>query len=401
MNGLRTRISMVVVATMLMIAVAGIAGVAPVSAQFGNGDVVVVVNGSLNLRQDPGLTGTILQTLPQGTPLTVTGDAQTVDAIEWYPVITAGAVAGFVAGQYIELQGDGEFAVGDHIMVANGPLNLRSAPGTGSSILKKLPTGAMGTVLAGPTVANSMDWYQIQAGSDAGWVAGDYLDLATSPVGEFEAGDEIYVADGPLNLRSEAGTSGTILKTLPTGTTGTVLAGPTVANGRDWYQIEAGSDVGWVAGDYLALDSGSPTGDFDINSYVFVNVPKLNLRASASADAAVLVTMTQGTMGKVIGGPTASGSYVWYQLDVNGTQGWAVGEYLVGGIVVGETAVVADGPINLRVSASSSSQSLGPIPQGATVTITSGPTAGGSYSWFGATHNGQNGYVAGQFLSGS
>jgi len=69
--------------------------------------------------------------------------------------------------------------------------------------------------------------------------------------------------------------------------------------------------------------------------------------------------------------------------------------------VIGGSAVVADGPINLRVSPSASSQSLGPIPTDATVTITSGPTAGGSYIWFGATYDGQDGYVAGQFLTGS
>ncbi len=401
MKHLRARVSMVAVAALLLMGMAGFVGVRPASAAFVNGDQVVVFDGALNLRQAPGLSGLILQVLPDGAPLTVTGGPQTVDAIEWYPVVTAAAVNGFVSGAFImAAPATGDFTAGDHIVVADGPLNLRNAAGTSATILKTLPTGATGTVLAGPTVANGMDWYQVQVGADAGWVAGDFLaDNGGSPAGEFTAGDHVFVADGPLNLRNAAGTSATILKTLATGATGTVLAGPTSANGMDWYQVQFGADAGWVAGDFLDLDNGGPTGDFPAGSYVFVNVAKLNLRSTASTGGAVLQTMTDGAVAQVISGPTTSGGYDWYQLSVNGQQGWAVGEYLVGGVTVGQNAIVADGPVNLRQSASSSSTALAAVPEGATVSVTSGPTAGRSYVWFGVTYNGQNGFIAGRFLA--
>ncbi len=399
MNSLRVRLSLVLTVTMIMLGVAGFAASNPVSAAFNNGDTVVVVNGSLNLRQTAGLSGVIVQLLPQGTVLTITGAAQTADALEWYPVITAGAVSGFVAGQYLQSStGSGEFAVGDAIVVASGPLNLRAEAGTSAAVLTKLAKGTTGTVLAGPTSANNLSWYQIQAGTSTGWVAGDYLDPAGASAGKFSVGDHIFVASGPLNLRNAAGTSGTILTTLAIGVTGTVLAGPTAANGMDWYQIQTPAASGWAAGDFLSLNTGGSPGTFAINSYVYVNVAKLNLRATASDNAQVLTTMSRGVFGKVIDGPTSAGGYDWYRLDVNGTQGWAVGEFLAGGISIGQNATVVDGPVNLRVSASANSQSLGPIPQGAAVAITSGPTTGGSYTWFGATYNGQNGFVAGQFL---
>ncbi|MGD9711701.1 MAG: SH3 domain-containing protein [Thermomicrobiales bacterium] len=402
MTGLRLRSRLAFAAALLLAGVASMAEVSPVAAAFVNGDEVVVFDGALNLRQTAGTTGLILQVLPDGTPLTVTGDAQMADAMEWYPVVTEGAVNGFVAGQFIMLaSGSGEFTAGDDVIVDDGPLNLRNAPGTASTILNTLPTGTTAIVLAGPTAANGMDWYQIQSGLDIGWVAGDFLALddGGGAIGEFTAGDEIYVADGPLNLRNAAGSTATILKTLPTGTTGTVLAGPTTDTGYDWYQIQAGLDVGWVAGDFLDLDNGGPTGDFSAGSYVFVNVAKLNLRSLASTEGAVLQTMTDGTVALVISGPTSADGYEWYQISVDGEDGWAVGEYLVGGVTVGDNAIVADGPINLRLSADVTSAALAAVPEGATVSVTSGPTVGASYVWFGVTYDGQNGYIAGRFLA--
>jgi uncharacterized protein YgiM (DUF1202 family) len=403
MMRLRARLGAFALAALLALGAAGFIGVAPAVAAFVNGDEVVVFDGALNLRQAPGLSGLIIQVLPDGTPLTVTGGPQMADAMEWYPVVTASAVAGFVVGQYIQLAAPtGDFQAGDDVYVADGPLNLRSAAGTGASILATLPTNTTAEILAGPTASGGLDWYQVAPqGFPNGWVAGDFLALSTDPGGDFSAGDDIYVADGPLNLRSAAGTGSSIVTTLPTGTTGEVLAGPTAANGFDWYQIQVtGGQQGWAAGDFLALDDNGPTpsGDFEAGSFVFVNVAKLNLRSTASVDAAVLQTMTDGTVATVVSGPTSADGYEWYRISVGGTEGYAVGQYLVGGFKLNENAVVVDGPLNLRQSASTGSPSLAALQTGATVLVTSGPTAAGGLVWFGVDSNGTDGFVAGRYL---
>ncbi len=375
-------------------------------AAFDDGDSVIVVDGALNLRQNPGMGGLILQVLPNGTPLTVTGPSQLVDAITWVPVTTEALTAGWVAGQFIMAAPvAGGFVAGDVVEVVSGPLNLRSAAGTHAAILQTLATGTTATVLAGPTAANGYDWYQLQlTGGTTGWAAGSFLEIAdVVPIGgDFSAGDDIYVSDGPVNLRNAAGTGATVLAVLPTGTTGSVLAGPTSANGYDWYQIQVtGGQAGWVADAFIALDDNGPViapGQFPISSYVFVNVPSLNQRSIASTDGAVLQTLSEGSVAQILSAPVSANGYTWYQVSAGGTIGYVAGEFLVGGVTVGAQAMVTDGPVNLRIQATTSSASLGALQTGDLVAVTSGPVAGGDYMWFGVTANGQAGFVAGQFL---
>jgi uncharacterized protein YgiM (DUF1202 family) len=457
------------------------------SAAFANGDEVVVFDGALNLRAAPSMNGLILQVLPDGAPLTVTGSLQNVEGIDWYPVVTATAAAGWVSGEFIMLAspGSGDFSVGDDVVVFDGPLNMRNAAGTGATIVDTLPTGATGSITAGPTAANGYDWYQLDlggwvagdflalatsgpppssgdfaigddiyvfdgpvnfrsaaglsgtiqdilpqdttgevvggpttadgydwyqiqiGGGQTGWVAGDFLALATpDPGGDFAIGDDIYVFDGPLNLRSAAGLSGAILEILPQDATGEIVGGPTTADGYDWYQVDTTlGATGWVAGDFLALDNNGPVvppGSFPVDSFVFVNVPKLNLRSIASTDGAVLQTMTDGGIATVKSGPVTADGFTWYELFVgegqNTLTGWAAGEYLTGGIEVGSLAVVADGPLNLRDEATTSSPSLGALQTGDLVDVTSGPIIAGDFIWFGVEVDGTNGFVAGRFL---
>ncbi len=373
-------------------------------AAFVNGDAVVVFDGALNLRQTPGMAGVILSVLPDATPLTVTGDPQTVDAIEWYPVVTAAAVNGFVAGMFImAAPGTGEFSTGDDVVVDDGPLNLRNAAGTAATILQTLPAGATASILAGPTVANGFDWYQVQpTGAPIGWVAGDFLALAPDPGGgDFSVGDDIFVFDGPLNLRNSAGLAGTILQIMPQGTTATVLAGPTAADGFDWYQIElSGGETGWAAGEFLALDDNGPIapGTFAVDSFVFVNVAKLNLRSTASTSGAVLQTLNDGAVATVLGAPVSADGFTWYEVAVGAVEGFVAGEFLTGGFMMDADAIVADGPLNLREEATTNSPSLLALQTGDTVSVVSGPVAGGGFVWFGVEVGTESGFVAGRYL---
>jgi hypothetical protein len=53
-------------------------------------------------------------------------------------------------------------------------------------------------------------------------------------------------------MRSGPGTSAGVIAVLPSGTSCTVLSGPTIANGYHWYRVDCGGyGVGYVAGEYL------------------------------------------------------------------------------------------------------------------------------------------------------
>jgi len=132
-------------------------------------------------------------------------------------------------------------------------------------------------------------------------------------------------------MRSSASTSASIVAVLPSGTTGTVLAGPTVANGYTWWRISTSSGTGWVVATWLAK-TGSGGGTWAPGTSIRVSTPdgsKVNLRASASTSAPIIAVMANGTTGTVVSGPTSANGYSWYQINTTYGTGWAVTTWLV------------------------------------------------------------------------
>jgi hypothetical protein len=71
-----------------------------------------------------------------------------------------------------------KFIIGDRIRVSSGPVNVRSKPSTdrSSKIRGTQATGALGTVIDGPSVASGYTWWKINYNSGAdGWSAENYL----------------------------------------------------------------------------------------------------------------------------------------------------------------------------------------------------------------------------------
>jgi len=412
MNRFSIRAGAIAVAIALVLGVALSAAPLPTVAQdatFLAGDEVVVFDGALNLREAAGLDATVIEVLADGAALTVLDGPREADAMAWYQVNTADETTGWVSGEFITAAAaDDEFSVGDAVGVANGPLNMRDAAGTDATILDTLETGTEATILGGPTAAGGFDWYQIElAGGETGWVAGDFLGLTSDGTGDFAVGDDVETT-ARLNLRGGASLSGAVLETLDVGTTGTILDGPSAADDYDWYQIEVtGGETGWVAGQFLALDDGSsgvPSGgDFPIASFIFVNVPIVNLRDDASITAEVLDQLNEGDMVTVLDGPVAADNYNWYQVAAgeghDTQQGWVAGSLMSGGIALNEEAVVLDGPLNLREEAGAGFEAITALQIGDIVTVLNGPVvADDEFLWFEVESGEETGFVAGRYL---
>ncbi|MEK7187296.1 MAG: Ig-like domain-containing protein [Patescibacteria group bacterium] len=67
-----------------------------------------------------------------------------------------------------------------------------------------------------------------------------------TPPSKFQTGNRVYVSVGPLSVRSTASLSGTVLGTQAVNAVGTVIGGPTVADGFTWWNVDYDSGVdGW------------------------------------------------------------------------------------------------------------------------------------------------------------
>ncbi len=227
-----------------------------------------------------------------------------------------------------------KFVAGDTVR-PSGALNLRTGPGSGYGVIRTMPAGTVCTVVSGPTLANGYSWYKLTTPYGTGWAAGELLQKTSTtpppppPSGGFSAGESVRVTAG-LYLRTGPGTGSTVTTTMPTGTTCTVVSGPTAANGLNWYQLDTPYGRGWAAGEYLARTSTTPppsTIGYTPGTRLKTTT-SLRLRSSASASAGIIATMPAGTICTVVSGPQASGGYTWYQLDTPYGRGWAAGEFL-------------------------------------------------------------------------
>jgi uncharacterized protein YgiM (DUF1202 family) len=68
---------------------------------FDVGQSVSVVDGSLNLRDAPGLSATVVDTMSEGTALTIAGTPEPSDGSIWYPVVTASDAEGWCVGEFL------------------------------------------------------------------------------------------------------------------------------------------------------------------------------------------------------------------------------------------------------------------------------------------------------------
>ncbi len=377
------------------------------NANFAVGDQVVVFDGPINLRTAAGTSAGIVESVPQEALLTILSGPTAANGYAWYQAQTAAGASGWVAADFIEKVDQpnpsptGAFAVGDRAVVTDGPANLRSAAGTGNSVVAVLKTGDTLTITGGPSAAEGYTWYRATTESgSSGWVAGELLGKTG-----WANGDVVTVTTDSLNVRSEAGLNGTVLDTVFQGTSAVITGGPTTADNRDWYRIDVSGVVsGWVAAEYLSLSDAPPvtppSGNFGAGDWIFVTDPPLNLRATPSTSGQILASLTDGDGMLVLGETTMADGYAWNQVENDGVTGYVASEYVAGGFALGEVAVVVDGPINLRASAGTGSGIVQSLAQGAQVSVLNvNPQVIDGVYWFQVTTTDSvTGWVAGRYL---
>ena len=144
----------------------------------------------------------------------------------------------------------------------------------------------------------------------------------------------------PLNMRTGASTTNTIVTTISQGTKLNILR--SVAGGAystpngtrtDWYEVQGNGKQGYVAAYYVTITSGSLPEAGYVNSNV--DGTPLNVRTGSSSSNGIVTRLSQGTkltiLRSVTGGsyPTPNGNRTdWYEIEVNGQRGYAAAYYI-------------------------------------------------------------------------
>jgi uncharacterized protein YgiM (DUF1202 family) len=231
---------------------------------------------------------------------------------------------------------------------------------------------------------------------------------------EVTAGDTATVDVDFLNVRQTPSLSGTIVKTLSYGTQVSVVTGPVIADGYNWYRLKQNDAfIGWsVAGFLLETGGGStpgtPSGQFSFGQPVVVDTDLLNVRSAPSLSASVVTVYAFGRVASISGGPTTADGITWYAVN---NVGWVAGQFLIAGSAAGDNPGNSTGKfkagdkvyvdtdlVNVRSGAGTNFPVTTTARFGETFTVQSGPTVAGGYEWYSVSGL-VGAFIAGDFLS--
>jgi uncharacterized protein YgiM (DUF1202 family) len=157
----------------------------------------VSTTATVNIRSSADLTpSNSIGTAQKGSQATVIGGPVQASGYTWIQVRYDNGQTGWTASSYLIAssgQGTGgttpppaptpapsaAFTAGDRL-ISNTTVNVRSAPGTSSSVLGVQSSGMGGTVIGGPVVSGGYTWWHINYDSGAdGWTAQPFLAMSS------------------------------------------------------------------------------------------------------------------------------------------------------------------------------------------------------------------------------
>jgi uncharacterized protein YgiM (DUF1202 family) len=254
-------------------------------SDFESAGWVEVVDGPVNLRDEPGFEGAVLDTLSTGetADILTESDLEGADGYTWINVSQDNGETGWLATDFLGAlnadpgttdPGDDDDATGfedaEGVEVVDGPVNVREEPSLSAAVSSVQATGSKFFIISGSTIeeADGYTWVNIKNfGGVEGWMATAFLSPVTDmPCGDgacypeeldpFYGVDAAIVTDGPVNLRAEPTTSADVLTLLEDGDylwfTDAVVNMVTEADGYVWLEVSVAGDTGWVAIDFIS-----------------------------------------------------------------------------------------------------------------------------------------------------
>ena len=217
------------------------------NSNTGNGDQaynatgkVINVTSTLNVRNQPSTSGTVVGTLKGDQTVTITAKNGS-----WYKI--SSPLVGYVHSDYISItntgNGDQAYNATGKVINVTSTLNVRNQPSTSGAVVGTLKGNQTVTI-----TAKNGSWYKISSPL-VGYVHSDYISITNTSNGDqaFNATGKVINVTSTLNVRNQPSTSGTVVGTLKSDQTVTITA----KNGS-WYKISSPL-VGYVHSDYINM----------------------------------------------------------------------------------------------------------------------------------------------------
>ncbi|MBN9648050.1 SH3 domain-containing protein [Terrisporobacter glycolicus] len=347
-----------------------------------------VTTANVNFRKSASTSSSIIETIPKNTTVEVVDKSTS----GWYKVKYKGNT-GYVSKDYVKLNGSGSDdntpPSSSEKGVTSANVNFRKGASTSSSIIETIPKNTTVEVVDKSTSG----WYKVKYKGNTGYVSKDYMKLNGSgsddntPPSSSEKG----VTTGNLNFRKGASTSSSIIETIPKNTTIEVIDKST----SGWYKVKYKGNTGYVSKDYVKLNgSGSDDNTPPSSSEKGVTSANVNFRKSSSTSSSIIATIPKNTTIEIVNKSNSK----WYKVKYKGNTGYVSKDYVKLNGSNSNTSSsnkgVTSANLNLRKSASTSSNIITTIPKNTTVEIVSKLSSG----WYKVKYKSYTGYVVGSYM---
>jgi uncharacterized protein YraI len=161
----------------------------------GPGESVGFTNDNLNLRVGPSLADAVLEVMPAGSLVILTGDT-----MNGFHAVRFNGTEGWAHGTYLDTGG----VSGAETATTTDRLNLRAGPSTDEAVLTVMPVGATVTILGD----SENGFYPVGYQGQSGWAYAAYLSNGIS---------QTATVTESLNLRTGPSLADEVLLIMPAG----------------------------------------------------------------------------------------------------------------------------------------------------------------------------------------
>ncbi len=381
---------------------------------FSPGQVVEITADSANMREFPGVYEAVVASPAWGSVFQIIEGPTTVDDELWYHVrgdAGSGWIAQSTFGASDAAAPAGQFAIGETLFVKEDLVNLRAEPTLRGSIVGQVNFMNEATILDGPMPANGYTWYQVETAGGTGWITERHISLEEdiAPPARLAVGDDVQAVepDG-IALRVNPSPEASQVVGLPIGTKGTVIEGPENARGYNWIKVQTSIGTGWGAEQYFDVAETGPeeAPEFYEGDSVVVDTDSLNLREHPAIDGKVITQLGTGVPAVVVSGPHTADQFTWYEIEADGSTGWAVGSFLAGEdggsqervFAIGDGVYVNTDAVNLRANPAIDGDVVTVLIQNASGSVLDGPQTADGHTWYQIETAEGTGWASAQFF---
>lgn len=208
------------------------------TAEAGQATIRTNTGIGLNLREQPGMDGTIITSYKPGTQVTV------IQKGAAWSRVKVGGQEGFMASRYLNFAEAQKPSAGKVALVNNPKdtqvLNLRESASLDAKVLAYYRNGAKVTILK-----SGSTWHKVQTeDGTVGYMMAKYLKVTdeTAAIKPYTA-RLINVNGGKIvNFRSGASLNAKIIDKIPVGTEVTVIE-----HGTDWCKVDVNGTEGYIS----------------------------------------------------------------------------------------------------------------------------------------------------------